>query len=190
MEIQCTVGTQIQHGKAHNWPDMLHSLEKVQPISFSLPACHGVVVYTEYSCCILISNIAERLVEGHSKTMYKISAQMPFFKQCNKTPLFEIFNFNHSQKQNKTEKKKNKQLKTQRNKRDFKRDDILSAMLKRPDLQYNFIAKCQYNCTRNVLWCQVHSSHIHGNHKTLNYINSEHQRTSNIRVKSDSQINR
>ena len=29
-------------------------------------------------------------------------------------------------------------------------------------LQYNFIAKCQYtDCTRNVLWCQVHSSHIH-----------------------------
>ena len=22
-------------------------------------------------------------------------------------------------------------------------------------------AQCQYNCTRNVLWCQVHSSHIH-----------------------------
>ena len=34
-------------------------------------------------------------------------------------------------------------------------------------LQYNFIAKCQYiDCTRNVLWCQVHSSHIHSNHKT------------------------
>ena len=32
--------------------------------------------------------------------------------------------------------------------------------------QYNFIAKCQYNCTRNVLWCQVHLSHIHANHKT------------------------
>ena len=32
--------------------------------------------------------------------------------------------------------------------------------------QHNFIAKCQYNCTRNVLWCQVHSSHIHSNHKT------------------------
>ena len=25
----------------------------------------------------------------------------------------------------------------------------------------NFIAKCQYNCTMNVLWCQIHSSHIH-----------------------------
>ena len=25
-------------------------------------------------------------------------------------------------------------------------------------IQYNFIAKCQYtDCTRNVLWCQVHS---------------------------------
>ena len=23
-----------------------------------------------------------------------------------------------------------------------------------------------YNCTRNVLWCQVHSSHIYANHKT------------------------
>ena len=27
--------------------------------------------------------------------------------------------------------------------------------------QYNFIARCQYNCTRDVLWCKVHSSHIH-----------------------------
>ena len=37
-------------------------------------------------------------------------------------------------------------------------------------IQYNFIAKCQYtDCTRNVLWCQVHSSHIHSNHKTFNY---------------------
>ena len=28
-------------------------------------------------------------------------------------------------------------------------------------LQYNFIAKCQYtDCTRDVLWSQVHSSHI------------------------------
>ena len=34
---------------------------------------------------------------------------------------------------------------------------------------YNFIAKCQYSCTRNVLWYQVHSLHIHANHKTLNY---------------------
>ena len=34
----------------------------------------------------------------------------------------------------------------------------------------HFIAKCQYtDCTRNVLWCQVHSSHIHPNHKTFNY---------------------
>ena len=49
------------------------------------------------------------------------------------------------------------------------------------DIQYNiqynvtyFIAKCQYNCTRNVLWCHVHSSHIHANHKTsLNYNNSK-----------------
>ena len=38
---------------------------------------------------------------------------------------------------------------------------------------YNFIAKCQYNCTRNVLWCQVHSSHIHSNHETLNYNKSK-----------------
>ena len=40
-------------------------------------------------------------------------------------------------------------------------------------IQYNFIAKCQYtDCTRNILWCQVHSSHIHSNHKTsLNYNN-------------------
>ena len=31
-------------------------------------------------------------------------------------------------------------------------------------------SKCQYNCTRNVLWCQVHSSHIHANHKaSVNY---------------------
>ena len=39
-------------------------------------------------------------------------------------------------------------------------------------IQYNFIAKCQYNCTRNVLWCQVCSSHIHSNHNTsLKYNN-------------------
>ena len=41
-------------------------------------------------------------------------------------------------------------------------------------IQYNFIAKCHYtDCTRNVLWCQVHTSHIHSNHKTLNYNNSK-----------------
>ena len=41
-------------------------------------------------------------------------------------------------------------------------------------IQYNFIAKCQYtDCTWNVLWCQVHSSHIHSNHKTFNYNNSK-----------------
>ena len=41
-------------------------------------------------------------------------------------------------------------------------------------IQYNFIARFQYtDCTRNVLWCQVHSSHIHSNHKTLNYNNSK-----------------
>ena len=40
--------------------------------------------------------------------------------------------------------------------------------------QYNFIAKCQdTDCTRNVLCCQVHSSHIHSNHKTFNYNNSK-----------------
>ena len=49
--------------------------------------------------------------------------------------------------------------------------EVLSLL----DIQYNFIAKCQYNCTRNVLWCHVHSSHIHTNRKTsLNYINSKH----------------
>ena len=37
-------------------------------------------------------------------------------------------------------------------------------------VQYNFIAKCQYNRARNVLWCQVHSPHFHSSHKTaLNY---------------------
>ena len=37
-------------------------------------------------------------------------------------------------------------------------------------LNFIFIAKCQYtDCTRNVLWCQVHSSHIHSNHKSFNY---------------------
>ena len=41
------------------------------------------------------------------------------------------------------------------------------------NIQYNFIAKCQYNCMGNVLWCQVHSSCIHSNHKTLNYNNNK-----------------
>ena len=41
-------------------------------------------------------------------------------------------------------------------------------------IQCSFIAKCQYNCTRNVLWCQVHSSRIHTNHKpSLGYSNSK-----------------
>ena len=31
-------------------------------------------------------------------------------------------------------------------------------------IQYNFTAKCPYNCTRNVL-LQVHLSHIHANRK-------------------------
>ena len=39
--------------------------------------------------------------------------------------------------------------------------------------QDNFIVMCLYSCTSNVLWCQVHSSHILANHKTLNY-NSKH----------------
>ena len=30
------------------------------------------------------------------------------------------------------------------------------------------IARCQCNCTSNVLWCQVHSSHIHAKHKATN----------------------
>ena len=43
-------------------------------------------------------------------------------------------------------------------------------------IQYSCIARCQYNCIRNVLWCQVHSSHIHACHKTsLNYSNSKHR---------------
>ena len=38
------------------------------------------------------------------------------------------------------------------------------------EFEFKFIAKCHYtDCTRNVLWCQVHSSHIHSNHKTFNY---------------------
>ena len=41
-------------------------------------------------------------------------------------------------------------------------------------IQYNFIAKCQNtDYTRNVLWWQVHSSHIHSNHKTFNYNKSK-----------------
>ena len=40
-------------------------------------------------------------------------------------------------------------------------------------MQYNFVVECPYNCTRNILWCQVHSSHIHSNHETLNYNNSK-----------------
>ena len=35
-------------------------------------------------------------------------------------------------------------------------------------IQCNVIAKCQYtDCTRTVLWCQVHSSHINSSHKTF-----------------------
>ena len=42
-------------------------------------------------------------------------------------------------------------------------------------IQYNYITKCQHNCTRNVLWCQVHSSHIHTNPKTsLDYNTCTH----------------
>ena len=35
------------------------------------------------------------------------------------------------------------------------------------DLVQISIAECDYICTRNVLWCQEHSSHIHDNHETL-----------------------
>ena len=52
-------------------------------------------------------------------------------------------------------------------------------------MQYTFIDKCQYSYTRNVLWCQVHSSHSHANHKTLNYNDSK----INIRVKRHSWTN-
>ena len=34
-------------------------------------------------------------------------------------------------------------------------------------IQYNFIVKWQYSYTRNVLQCQVRSSHIHANHKNI-----------------------
>ena len=51
-----------------------------------------------------------------------------------------------------------------------------SLIIQYNTIQHNFIAKCQYNdCTRNVLWCQVHSSHIHSNHKTFNYNNSKNK---------------
>ena len=44
-----------------------------------------------------------------------------------------------------------------------------------PFIQYSFITKRQYNYTRNVLWFQAHSSHIHINHKTsLHYNNCKH----------------
>ena len=49
-------------------------------------------------------------------------------------------------------------------------------------IQYNVIAKCQYSCTRNVLLCHAHSSHIHANHKTSLSYNT----TANIRVKGHS----
>ena len=52
-------------------------------------------------------------------------------------------------------------------------------------LQYNCIAKCQNNCTTNVLWCQVHSSHIHSNHTKIIKL----QQQINIQVKSHSRIN-
>ena len=49
--------------------------------------------------------------------------------------------------------------------------------------QYNYNAKCQCNCTRNVLWCQVHSSHIHAHHKTsLNYNTANRQYHTSPRV--------
>ena len=41
-------------------------------------------------------------------------------------------------------------------------------------IQYNFIAKYQYtDRTMNILWCQVHSSRIHSNHKIFNYSNNK-----------------
>ena len=40
---------------------------------------------------------------------------------------------------------------------------------------YNFLAKCQYNCSMTVLWCPVHSSHIHTNPKTSLNQNTRHQ---------------
>ena len=51
----------------------------------------------------------------------------------------------------------------------FKKNIYRSGVLtKNYDIRYNFIAKCQYtDCTRNVLWCQVHSSHIHSKLKHL-----------------------
>ena len=39
-------------------------------------------------------------------------------------------------------------------------------------VQYNIVARCQYCCTRNVLWCQVRSSHIHADHETSFYNNN------------------
>ena len=45
---------------------------------------------------------------------------------------------------------------------------VFPKMTDRRTIQYNFIAKCQYtDCTRNVLWCQVHSSHIYSKLKHL-----------------------
>ena len=40
--------------------------------------------------------------------------------------------------------------------------------------QCNLIAKCQCSCTRNVVWCQVHSSPIHASHKTSLIYNNKH----------------
>ena len=46
-------------------------------------------------------------------------------------------------------------------------------------VQNNLIAKYQYNCTWNVLWCQVRSSHIHANNKTSLYYNNNNNNSSN-----------
>ena len=48
----------------------------------------------------------------------------------------------------------------------------------------SFIAKCQHNCIRNVMWCQVHSSHNHANHKKKKNIKLQQQQSSNIRVQA------
>ena len=44
---------------------------------------------------------------------------------------------------------------------------VLLLMLLVCSVQYNFIAKCQYNCARDVPWCHVHSA-------TQNVSNDQH----------------
>ena len=43
-------------------------------------------------------------------------------------------------------------------------------------VQYSFVARCQYLCARNVLWCQVRSSHIQANHETSLYNNNNNNK--------------